>query len=138
MEEKKVRVRFAPSPTGMMHLGNIRTALMNYLFAKQKDGTFVLRIEDTDPERNFDPEAKTILSRLAEDSDPQLRSASQHRLQSPLPHVDVASLTAEAQRVVQNVEADVLASLRYGTLSAPARGSNLATWILSLVSGKEA
>jgi len=64
MEEKKVRVRFAPSPTGMMHLGNVRTALMNYLFAKQKNGTFVLRIEDTDPERNFDPEAKHIISDL--------------------------------------------------------------------------
>jgi len=64
MEKTKVRVRFAPSPTGLMHLGNVRTALMNYLFAKQKDGTFVLRIEDTDPERNFDPEAKTIISDL--------------------------------------------------------------------------
>ena len=41
-----------------MHIGNIRTALLNYLFAKQKDGTFVLRIEDTDPQRNFDPGAK--------------------------------------------------------------------------------
>jgi len=64
MEKNKVRVRFAPSPTGLMHLGNVRTALMNYLFSKQKNGTFVLRIEDTDPERNFDPEAKTIISDL--------------------------------------------------------------------------
>jgi len=64
MEKPKVRVRFAPSPTGMMHLGNVRTALMNYLFAKQKAGTFVLRIEDTDPERNFDPEAKHIIKDL--------------------------------------------------------------------------
>ena len=64
MEKNKVRVRFAPSPTGLMHLGNVRTALMNYLFATQKNGTFVLRIEDTDPERNFDPEAKTIISDL--------------------------------------------------------------------------
>ncbi|MFC1842974.1 glutamate--tRNA ligase [Candidatus Dependentiae bacterium] len=64
MDNKKIRVRFAPSPTGMMHLGNVRTALMNYLFAKQKNGTFVLRIEDTDPERNFDPEAKKIIEDL--------------------------------------------------------------------------
>jgi len=64
MENKNVRLRFAPSPTGMMHLGNVRTALMNYLFAKQKNGTFVLRIEDTDPERNFDPEAKKIIEDL--------------------------------------------------------------------------
>lgn len=59
-----IRVRFAPAPTGMMHLGNIRTALMNYLFAQQKQGTFVLRIEDTDAERNFDPQAKEIRTDL--------------------------------------------------------------------------
>ncbi len=60
-----VRVRFAPSPTGFMHLGNVRTALLNFLFARQKNGSFVLRIEDTDPQRNFDPGAKHILSDLA-------------------------------------------------------------------------
>ncbi len=64
MSDSRIRVRFAPSPTGLMHLGNVRTALMNYLFALQKDGTFVLRIEDTDPERNFDPGAKQIISDL--------------------------------------------------------------------------
>lgn len=57
---QKPRVRFAPAPTGMMHLGNIRTALMNYLLAHQKQGTFVLRVEDTDLERNFDPGAEKI------------------------------------------------------------------------------
>lgn len=60
MDNKKLRVRFAPAPTGMMHLGNIRTALMNFLIARQKGGTFVLRIEDTDPARNFDPGAIKI------------------------------------------------------------------------------
>lgn len=55
-----VRVRFAPSPTGFMHLGNVRTALFNYLFARQKKGTCILRIEDTDPDRNFDPGAVKI------------------------------------------------------------------------------
>ncbi len=59
------RVRFAPSPTGIMHIGNSRTALLNFLFAQQKNGTFVLRIEDTDPSRNFDPGAKVILDDLA-------------------------------------------------------------------------
>lgn len=49
--EKNVRVRFAPSPTGGLHLGGVRTALFNYLFAKQHGGTFVLRIEDTDQTR---------------------------------------------------------------------------------------
>ena len=59
-----VRVRFAPAPTGMMHLGNIRAALMNYLFAKQTHGTFILRIEDTDQKRNYDPDAKQIMQDL--------------------------------------------------------------------------
>lgn len=49
--EGSVRVRFAPSPTGLLHIGGLRTALYNYLFAKGNDGTFVLRIEDTDQTR---------------------------------------------------------------------------------------
>ena len=48
---KKVRVRFAPSPTGPLHIGGVRTALFNYLFAKKQGGTFILRIEDTDQNR---------------------------------------------------------------------------------------
>ncbi len=60
----KIRVRFAPSPTGMMHLGNVRAALINFLFAKQKNGTFILRIEDTDAQRMFDPEAQKIIEDL--------------------------------------------------------------------------
>jgi len=46
--DKRVRVRFAPSPTGGLHLGGMRTVLYNYLFAKKHGGDFVLRIEDTD------------------------------------------------------------------------------------------
>src|ERR1700744_5321939 len=48
----KVRVRFAPSPTGQLHIGKVRTALFNWLFARQQGGTFILRIEDTDIERS--------------------------------------------------------------------------------------
>src|SRR5215211_6339861 len=48
---RKVRVRFAPSPTGGLHLGGVRTVLYNYLFAKQHHGDFILRIEDTDQSR---------------------------------------------------------------------------------------
>ena len=48
---KQVRVRFAPSPTGPLHIGGVRTALFNYLFAKKQGGTFFLRIEDTDQNR---------------------------------------------------------------------------------------
>ncbi len=51
---KKIRTRFAPSPTGRMHVGNLRTALYTYLIAKHEGGDFVLRIEDTDQERFFD------------------------------------------------------------------------------------
>lgn len=50
--DKDVRVRFAPSPTGFMHLGSLRTAFYNYLFAKSKSGRFVVRIEDTDQVSN--------------------------------------------------------------------------------------
>src|SRR3712207_4627999 len=48
MKGNAVRVRFAPSPTGMLHLGGARTALFNYIFARYHDGKFVLRVEDTD------------------------------------------------------------------------------------------
>jgi glutamyl-tRNA synthetase len=51
MSERKVRVRFAPSPTGPLHIGGVRTALYNYLFAKKNKGDFILRIEDTDQTR---------------------------------------------------------------------------------------
>ena len=50
----KIRTRFAPSPTGRMHVGNLRTALYAYLIAKHEDGDFILRIEDTDQERYVD------------------------------------------------------------------------------------
>jgi len=49
---KNVRVRFAPSPTGSLHLGNVRTAIFNWLFARHTGGKFILRIEDTDRERS--------------------------------------------------------------------------------------
>ncbi|MCR5154724.1 MAG: glutamate--tRNA ligase, partial [Lachnospiraceae bacterium] len=48
---EKIRTRFAPSPTGRMHVGNLRTALYEYLIAKHEDGDFIFRIEDTDQER---------------------------------------------------------------------------------------
>ena len=51
MKFMKIRTRFAPSPTGYMHIGNLRTALYGYLIAKKDDGDFILRIEDTDQAR---------------------------------------------------------------------------------------
>ncbi|WP_456342464.1 glutamate--tRNA ligase [Thermovibrio sp.] len=59
-----VRVRFAPSPTGFMHVGNARTALFNYLFARHHGGDFVLRIEDTDTERHSEEAVKVIYEAL--------------------------------------------------------------------------
>ena len=60
MSERKVRVRFAPSPTGALHIGGVRTALYNYLFAKQQGGDLVFRIEDTDSQR-FVPGAEEYI-----------------------------------------------------------------------------
>ncbi len=60
----KVRTRFAPSPTGFMHVGNLRTALYEYLVAKSMDGTFVLRIEDTDRERYVDGAVDVIYNTM--------------------------------------------------------------------------
>ena len=61
---EKVRVRFAPSPTGGLHIGGVRTALFNYLFAKKNNGTFILRIEDTDQNRFVEGAEKYILDAL--------------------------------------------------------------------------
>ena len=61
---KTVRVRFAPSPTGPLHIGGVRTALFNYLFAKKHGGTFVLRIEDTDQSRYVEGTEQYIIDAL--------------------------------------------------------------------------
>ena len=61
---KKVRVRYAPSPTGYLHIGNARTALFNYLFAKHTNGDFIIRIEDTDVNRNVKDGVKSQLDNL--------------------------------------------------------------------------
>ncbi|MEH6679557.1 MAG: glutamate--tRNA ligase [Sediminicola sp.] len=61
---RKVRVRFAPSPTGGLHIGGVRTALFNYLFAKSNDGDFILRIEDTDSNRYVEGAEQYIVEAL--------------------------------------------------------------------------
>ena len=60
----KPRVRFAPSPTGYLHIGGARTALFNWLYARHTGGTFILRIEDTDAARNSQEAVEVILSGL--------------------------------------------------------------------------
>ncbi|MBI5214756.1 MAG: glutamate--tRNA ligase [Ignavibacteriae bacterium] len=62
---EKIRVRFAPSPTGYLHVGGLRTALYNYLFARKNNGVFVLRIEDTDRTRYVEGAVENLLKTLA-------------------------------------------------------------------------
>ena len=64
MAKEKIRVRYAPSPTGHLHIGNARTALFNYLFARHNKGTMVLRIEDTDQKRNVKGRSKSQMENL--------------------------------------------------------------------------
>ena len=66
MPSNKVRFRFALSPTGYMHVGNLRTALYTYLMAKHEDGTFILRIEDTDQGRYVEGAVDVIYNTLRE------------------------------------------------------------------------
>ena len=61
---KKVATRFAPSPTGPLHIGGVRTALFNWLYSKNQNGTFYLRIEDTDKERSKDEYKNQIIKSL--------------------------------------------------------------------------
>ena len=62
---QKVRVRFAPSPTGHLHIGSVRVAIFNWLFARHSNGTYLVRIEDTDRERSKDRYTDSIFKSLA-------------------------------------------------------------------------
>jgi len=64
LANKSIRVRYAPSPTGHLHIGNARTALFNYLFARHNKGKFIIRIEDTDTKRNVEDGEKSQLDNL--------------------------------------------------------------------------
>lgn len=64
MKEIKIRTRYAPSPTGYFHIGGARTALFNYLYAKHMHGDFIVRIEDTDFERNVEGGTESQLENL--------------------------------------------------------------------------
>ena len=59
-----IRTRFAPSPTGSLHIGGVRTALFSWLYAKHNQGEFILRIEDTDRERSTDESTQIILDSM--------------------------------------------------------------------------
>ena len=64
MNNIKPRVRFAPSPTGYLHIGGLRTALYNYLFAKNQNGKIILRIEDTDRKRYIEGAIENLIDAL--------------------------------------------------------------------------
>ena len=64
MNNNNIRLRFAPSPTGYLHVGGLRTALFNYLFAKKNNGKLILRIEDTDQKRLVKDSIQDILKTL--------------------------------------------------------------------------
>jgi glutamyl-tRNA synthetase len=85
-----VRVRFAPSPTGNLHVGGARTALFNYLFARSRGGRFVLRVEDTDLERSTRRSEEAVLADLAWlglrwDEGPHTHPPYSHRARSSQP-----------------------------------------------------
>lgn len=63
-ENNKIRVRFAPSPTGFLHIGSLRTIMFNYLFAKKENGVFILRIEDTDKQRFIKGATESLLKTM--------------------------------------------------------------------------
>src|SRR6478752_1457924 len=91
----QVRVRFAPSPTGYLHIGGARTALFNWLFARHHGGTFVLRVEDTDRARNTEEAAAAIYEgylKKLQDAGHIFDDQGALRFRSPREHVVVDDL----------------------------------------------
>ncbi|MDT8331939.1 glutamate--tRNA ligase, partial [Roseomonas gilardii] len=107
-----VRTRFAPSPTGYLHIGGARTALFNYLFAKHHGGQYLLRIEDTDKARSTPEAVRQILESLewlglSPDEPPVMQSAREAR------HAEVArQLLAEGKAYLAFDTAEELAAMR--------------------------
>src|SRR4051794_14936236 len=94
---QRVRTRFAPSPTGQLHIGGARTALFNFLYSRHTGGDFLLRIEDTDRERSTDAFTRAILDSLdwlglAQDEPPVFQSTRAAR------HAEVAHQLLAAGR----------------------------------------
>ncbi|MXW20883.1 MAG: glutamate--tRNA ligase, partial [Gammaproteobacteria bacterium] len=90
-----VRTRFAPSPTGVLHLGGLRTALYNWLYSRRHGGEFLLRIEDTDRQRSSPEHIRTLLEALQRfgldpDEEPLLQSSRVER------HREVANQLLES------------------------------------------
>ncbi len=90
---KKVRTRFAPSPTGRMHVGNLRTALYAYLIAKHEGGDFILRVEDTDQERFVEGALISFTGHL------QRQASSMMRDRIKMPDMDLMYKVREMRQV---------------------------------------
>jgi glutamyl-tRNA synthetase len=107
-----VRTRFAPSPTGLLHIGGVRTALFNFLFARHHDGEYLLRIEDTDRERSTEAFTRAILDSLAwldlSPDAPPLFQASRQARHAEVAHAMIA--TGHAYRCY--LTQDELAAMR--------------------------
>ena len=121
-----VRVRFAPSPTGYLHVGGARTALFNWLFARHHGGTFILRVEDTDLERSKGPLVQAILDGmhwlgLTADEGPHYQAQSREL------HV------ARARHLLEHGSAAVEAILDGGTVVDPVRVEMGATVVNSTI-----
>src|SRR5690242_929042 len=107
-----VRTRFAPSPTGLLHIGGARTALFNYLFSRHHGGEYLLRIEDTDRERSTPENTLIILESLdwlglSPDRPPVFQSTREAR------HAEVArSLVAEGKAYLAYDTPEELAAMR--------------------------
>lgn len=104
-----VRTRFAPSPTGYMHIGSLRTCLYNVLFARQHGGTFVLRVEDTDRERYVPDAVESLLSTLERvgmlpDEGPLLRNGTITQVGEYGPYVQSERLSIYADHAARLVE----------------------------------
>ena len=98
-----VRVRFAPSPTGHVHIGNIRVAMFNWLFARHEDGKFLLRIEDTDRERSTPEAIRTLLDVMAwlgldYDEEPLYQTSRRQA------HLDAATSLLDAERAYRSAK----------------------------------
>ena len=118
-----VRARFAPSPTGLLHIGSARTALFNYLFARHHGGEFLLRIEDTDRQRSTEAATQVILEGLewlgiTPDQPPVFQSTRMAR------HAEVArQMLASGMRLPlllhgRRIAADARAGSGRGTVAA--------------------
>jgi len=130
-----IRVRFAPSPTGYLHIGAARTALFNWLYARKHGGTFLLRIEDTDMQRSTDESTRSIIEGLAwlgldydEEIVFQSANADKHRT-AALRLIEAGKayrdFTPKAERADTNVKQEIAARARFAASEGTDHRSNL-------------